>query len=293
MLDALDLPAREAALRTGVAQALDGRQIDIGHLLPDPSTGSGRIEGIPQLQLRDVAKFTTADGATWQVLPDGTTVRQEPTDLQDMVETMSSAAQPQPARTVFVTPAEAARLADLPPGARVVDRGDGTISIDTGQAGRPRTVTVATQPQVGSQPVHLRTAAETVDGSPAYASVTVGAPVTSVKPHRAAREPRVARPGPQSLQDASARSNGREGLRMASPEAVRIADETLKAEAGDETPNLGAAEAEGDAERVAFALGVPEIVAREMAPYDELADTAAAYGRAVEAAALCQLRRGA
>jgi hypothetical protein len=295
MLDALDMPAREAALRTGVAQALDGRQIDIGHLLPEDPLRDGIAPGIPQVREPSAASFTTADGSTWQVLPDGTTVRaNEPAGLP-----VSGASAAQPVRTVYVSPEEAARLADLPPGARVIDRGDGTISISTGQAGRPRIVAVAMEPQVGSLPVHLR-GGETVDGSPAYASVAVGAPrnsgefleVTSVKPHRGASQPRTARPSPQGLQDAAARSNAPEGLRMAAPEAVRTADQTLKAEAADETPNLGAAEAEEDAQRVAFALGVPEIVAREMAPFDELADTAAAYGRAVEAAALCQLRRG-
>jgi hypothetical protein len=48
-----------------------------------------------------------------------------------------------------------------------------------------------------------------------------------------------------------------------------------------------------DVNRLAEGLGDPELVARELKPYDELQQTAEEYGRAVAAAAECRLRRGA
>jgi hypothetical protein len=81
--------------------------------------------------------------------------------------------------------------------------------------------------------------------------------------------------------------------RMSDVNASRAADERLKATRDDmQAANDDLAEVLDDVRALARAVGDDAIVSREMAPYDELTRTADAYGRAVQAAAECGLRRG-
>ena len=84
-----------------------------------------------------------------------------------------------------------------------------------------------------------------------------------------------------------------ENQRLADFDASRTADERLKqAPDDDNMPEVTLNEAMEDVEVVARGLGDEDLVSRELKPFDELADTADAYGKAVRAAASCRLRRG-
>jgi hypothetical protein len=82
--------------------------------------------------------------------------------------------------------------------------------------------------------------------------------------------------------------------RMADMDASRAADARLKAAKPDDAiaANDDLAEVMDDLQALSRALGDENLAARELAPFDELAQTADAYGRAVRAAAECGLRRG-
>lgn len=99
-------------------------------------------------------------------------------------------------------------------------------------------------------------------------------------------------PQPQDLRTTAQASFAPEQMRLYDGEAVRITDERIAAAPKDEDmPDVTLTEAMEDVTRLAETLGDPEIVGREMAEVDALAETAAAYGRGVIAAADCRLRR--
>lgn len=285
MLESFDVKTRETALRTGVAQALTGQAIDVEPVLPKAGADSGSVaapvsEPTANLRTEPLPRsFVTEDGFTYQVRKDGTTIRSD-----------------QPAnvpvdRTVYIA---ADAVPQVPQGeVRFTDHGNGKVSIATRDAaGRWRTskaanLPVSDRPAVGAVPVELSQPA-TVKGASTYSQVRIGKPITAIRPVRV-RKPPIAI---QAIRETAERQATPGNARMAEPEAVRAADERLKTPERA-SPDLLLAEAVEDVQRLSEALDVPELVSREMAPYEALRDTAEAYGRAVAAAATCQLRRGA
>lgn len=84
-----------------------------------------------------------------------------------------------------------------------------------------------------------------------------------------------------------------EAVRLADFQAAMRADEQLKAAPADDAmPQLTLDEVMEDVTALAQALDDPDVLARELGEFDELAETADAYGKAVRAAGLCQVRRG-
>ncbi|RWN59626.1 hypothetical protein [Mesorhizobium sp.] len=286
MLESFDVKTRETALRTGVAQALTGQAIDVEPVLPrgeenfsTPAAAVNVAENFSVTSEPLPRSFVTEDGFTYQVRKDGTTIRSD-----------------QPAnvpvdRTVYMA---ADAVPQVPQGeVRFTDHGNGKVSIATRDAaGRWRTskaanFPVSDRPAVGAVPVELSQPA-TVKGASTYSQVRIGKPITAIRPVRVRKAPIAV----QAIRETAERQATPGNARMAEPEAVRAADERLKTPERA-SPDLLLAEAVEDVQRLSEALDVPELVSREMAPYEALRDTAEAYGRAVAAAATCQLRRGA
>jgi hypothetical protein len=85
-------------------------------------------------------------------------------------------------------------------------------------------------------------------------------------------------------------------IRLADVDAAKAADVRLKEvgnKADEDLVTEEIAELQAEADALGRALGDEELVARELAPFTDLEQTADAYGKAVRAAAACQLRRSA
>lgn len=129
--------------------------------------------------------FQTAKGSTYEVHDDGTTTRTKAARA-DVGHEGDEGLKPRSAKTVYIASEDGQRLA-LPQGtARIIDHGDGTLSVATknkdgqwGIAPSGRNVPFTTQPEKGRTPVELWKP-ETVNGLPAYRTIHLGNEITSV-----------------------------------------------------------------------------------------------------------------
>ena len=303
LLEQVPQETREAALRTGVAQAVDGREIDVGAVEPEraalaseaPVASDVSVPGASAAETRavPVQSFTTEGGETYALNADGTTTRaptREPAAGEAPV-----AAEPS-AKTVYVDQAQTGRLATPQGEWRVVDHGDGTVSIAT-PAERGRWGTVREGPQIpvsstpsrGTVPVELFRAEPGRAGSTMYRGVRVGSPISGIATPIAAA--RAVSPAARTAADVS--SFAPENARLYDAEAARAVHEEIRAAPSDEAMPEQTLEATmEDVSRLAAAVDMTESVAKEMKPYDDLQKTADEYGAAVRAAAECGLRRG-
>lgn len=134
-----------------------------------------------------IAGFTTAKGSTYTVNPDGTTIRDKAA-RPDAGHEGDSGIKPSSEKTYFADPEAAGALA-IPQDVkwRVIDNGDGTISLATlnqdgkwGISPEARNVPVSTAPEQGKIPVELWKAEE-VYGKPAFGEVHFGNEITEVR----------------------------------------------------------------------------------------------------------------
>lgn len=134
------------------------------------------------------ATFTTAKGSTYSVEPDGTTVRNKAL-RNDPGHEGDQGIKPKSDKTVYLSAEDAKRLA--PPDSakwRVVDHGDGTVSLATqnangkwGIAPSAKNVPASTMPSVGATPLELW-GKESVYGKDAYKTAHFGNDIVSVGP---------------------------------------------------------------------------------------------------------------
>jgi hypothetical protein len=159
--------------------------------------------------------FTTARGSTYTVQPDGTTIRDKAA-RPDPGHEGQRGIQPKSDATFYIDPKKAQLLA-LPQGeARIVDHGDGTLSVVArvrpdlpwGISPESRNVPVFTEPRAGLAPVELWRR-ETLKGLQAYRSIHLGNAITEVRgavaaqpaqPAAAVAPPRAASPVPPRSQ---------------------------------------------------------------------------------------------
>lgn len=129
--------------------------------------------------------FQTSKGSNYTVLPDGRTIRDKAAREEHPGD---FGIKPSSDKTVYISGQDANALA-LPSNTswRVVDHGDGTISLATRQgedqpwgiSPSQRNIKVDTQPSVGSHPVELNQA-EKINGLNAYKEVHFGNDITSI-----------------------------------------------------------------------------------------------------------------
>ena len=170
------------------------------------ATGSSACHSVP-----DIA------GSYYQVHDDGTTTRNKtprPEDPSDY------GPKPQSAKTVYVTPENMRHLGLPQSGWRMIDHGDGTMSLATlhqGQVGIPatsRNIPVHDTPAVGLHPLELWDKSQ-VKGQDAYAKAHMGNDITTLggaKP-KAAPLP----PTPRELQSGATREQVQADLAAGRP----------------------------------------------------------------------------
>lgn len=319
---------REAALRTAVAQAMEGRVVDVepvlsGNRFLDSTSLSTRRQGFePEAVSRGVggseisgadlqrrpagqfATFTTERGSTYTVMEDGTTIRDKAARTEHPGD---EGIKPRTERTYYVDPADAQRLA-LPEGrSRIIDNEDGTLSIATysekqkrwGIAKSARNVPVTTEPTLGRSPVELWKG-ERVNGRPAYRSIHLGNKIKFVGTDAARQKPTalLTRREEPTLDQMIARAvqSGRDPRQVALADfrASAHAEEVVKAIPVDETAEVAEQfleDAGEQANELRLALGLSdEDFAKVFAVMDADIAEAQALGRAARAAALCDLR---
>jgi uncharacterized protein YcfJ len=135
-----------------------------------------------------VAGYTTAKGSTYEVHEDGTTTRTKAART-DVGHEGDSGLKPRSAKTVYVSH-DGARALAWPPGGgswRMIDHGDGTLSLATANADgkwgispSARNIPFTATPEVGRTPVELWRKGE-VNGRDAYGEVHFGNPITEVR----------------------------------------------------------------------------------------------------------------
>lgn len=280
-IEAMDYQSRAAVMRTALAQALDGREIDVAPLLPNASSlvqqnaAPTSPAGVDNLSTRSDAAAA-----------DNLAIADRAAD--------NFATAPEPAQaTVYMAPADIGRVNRRAGETQLLQRQDGTF-VERWQNRRgqwsERPATVSAAPFEGGRPVRLEPV-KTTDNLSTVSDVSrqVGDSAFRIVPTRGAK---AMRPDPrQTLQTPS---------RLADPEAVRAADETLKATANTRAPydrdvmdvETGLDEVMTSVQDLATALDIPDLPARDLAPFDAMIETARELGRAVIAAANCQLRRG-
>lgn len=184
VLDDLPPAAREDAARAAIADVIDGRPVRAAEMLDIAADHDPRVA---ESVAGDVAGFTTAKGSTYEVGPDGTTVRNKAA-RPDIGHEGDEGLKPASEKTVYVEPDAAAALS-LPEGSRwrVIDHGDGTISLATqnadggwGISPSARNVPVADNPAAGLMPIELWGKGE-VYGRDAYNKAHFGNEITEVR----------------------------------------------------------------------------------------------------------------
>ena len=144
--------------------------------------------------------YTTAKGSTYVVHEDGTTTRDKAARPEHPGD---SGQKPRSARTVYVDPTRVAGLAPPQGDWRMVDHGDGTLTLVWRQSpDRPwgaspsaRNIPVETTPREGLIPVELWRK-ETIQGLDAYGNVHFGNSITEVRstPRAEAEAPKAPEP---------------------------------------------------------------------------------------------------
>jgi len=143
----------------------------------------------------EVASFRTAKGSEYTVNSDGTTTRNKAA-RPDVGHEGDEGIKPPSDKTVYADVDAAGALA-IPQGAkwRIVDHGDGTISLATqnadgrwGIAPSAKNVPVSASPGVGKIPVELWKPSE-LNGSKAFGEVHFGNPITEVRSRPSAAKP--------------------------------------------------------------------------------------------------------
>ena len=144
--------------------------------------------------------YTTAKGSTYVVHEDGTTTRDKAARPEHPGD---SGQKPRSARTVYVDPTRVAGLAPPQGDWRMVDHGDGTLTLVWRQSpDRPwgaspsaRNIPVETTPREGLIPVELWSK-ETIQGLDAYGNVHFGNSITEVRstPRAEAEAPKAPEP---------------------------------------------------------------------------------------------------
>ena len=134
-----------------------------------------------------VAGFRTAKGSTYEVAEDGTTARNKAA-RDDIGHEGDEGPKPATQKTVYLSPEEAQRLAPPQGPWRMVDHGDGTVSLATpnaegrwGIAPSQRNVPVTTKPEVGRVPLELWKQ-ETGQGATTYGQAHFGNEIVEVTP---------------------------------------------------------------------------------------------------------------
>lgn len=186
-------PAAQAEEPEGMrVQAMVRKPGALGRGLGDinPSGGAAAVDRVAGQTASEGATFTTAKGSTYTVQPDGTTIRDKAA-RPDPGHEGQQGIQRQSEKTYYVTPADGQRLA-LPQGqSRIIDHGDGTLSVANLNTGGPnagkwgvspdsRNIPVSTKPEVGKQPVELWRK-ENIYGRDAYKSIHLGNDITEVR----------------------------------------------------------------------------------------------------------------
>lgn len=148
------------------------------------------------------AGFTTARGSTYEIKADGTTVRNKAA-RSDPGHEGQSGPQPPSERTFYVDPADAQRLALPQAETRIIDHGDGTLSVAVQNAdGRwgispeSRNIRVTTTPEVGRMPVELWRG-EKIYGLDGYKRIHLGNQITELR--GASASPRAAGARPEAM----------------------------------------------------------------------------------------------
>jgi len=150
------------------------------------AVGSGVVpEGAAQAARKVPVEFKTAKGSSYELLPDGTTIRNKAA-RSDPGHEGDFGIKPQSDATYFLTSENYPKLG-LPEGpSRIVDHGDGTLSVATqnangrwGIAPSSRNVPYETEPAVGLHPLEVW-GPQKVNGLPAYKDVHFGNVITEV-----------------------------------------------------------------------------------------------------------------
>jgi hypothetical protein len=326
LLDQAAPETRAAALRTAVAQAVSGRQIDVEALLAiDPRYRSradllgttavergGAIPAAPAAPQPAAAALAGPSRTLVADVPQSGNVRV----FDTLAEAQKAAEQKGRRQGVALTPIEAdpgrfilarestAAPIRMPDGSprpfltqRAAERYAVREQVIQGkqmaavpfQAPEGRRWTLVPAETADEQAaVRAMRAHPTATRFPAAPDRSVGASIAADTAARRAE-------GAAAIRDAARRNFQPEASRLADFPASRAADEALAAAPKEIDTDAATAELADVTERLnelAVRLGDPEIVARELAPFDELAEMAEAYGRAVRAAASCTLRRG-
>jgi hypothetical protein len=328
ILEATDPETREAALRTGLAQAMTGRNVDVeailrldkrvGELLS--STTASRAGAVPETLDAFLARTAAPANDAQAPAPGlvaaltgkgesrlyGTQAEAEDAvravarrsgDALSVVEVEGGFTLARPANfdvlrnpdgTPRTFPSERAAKKAVETVPAIRDAAPEVVQIRRGEWGLVTDATPEDLAAIKARPDALRLK-EAPDES-AAASLKADAERRAVE-QKARLD--------KALEDAVASARASfdvRNIRLADVDASQAADMRLK-EVGNKldedlvTDEIAELQAEADA--LGRALGDDELVARELAPFADLEKTADAYGKAVRAAAACQLRRSA
>ena len=288
MIDALPEEARIAAIRTAVAQAVDGRRVDVEPIIAFgrmEAEASGRLEPVMRQDAR-TAEVVSADPARLDIEQVG---QAAPTrrDIEALRQELTAVARTEQTERLDALRADQEHIQQ---GGDPRETPSGTDYI----AGRPRA-------ERDSEAI-IRDIDRQIEQARRPTEIDVDSPSFQVELQRRMRgdEPSVPRQDVPGLADQFARLNAAaktsfqpENYRLADMEASFRADEQIAALRRPEEARIAEelSEAMEDLQVTARALGVEEDANAQMARFDELRDTADAYGRAVRAAAECGRRR--
>jgi hypothetical protein len=293
ILEQVPAEAREAALRVGISQALTGRAIDVEPALRSSETPirGGEFEQ-PTAAVRQAGAAIAGEPAPPARSEVPLATETVPPQTPDTVRFYHGGVDPTSGGPRWLTPDPAyardfrtgggkpneVHYVDVPNGHPVEVAARLWDEID--EAGQTNMVG-----RYGNIEASEDIAKQLKPFAPMNVSkLAVRQAVTSSSPFR-----------PEDVAAAGAKNFTPEEGRLVDMQAVRAGDETVKAApANDDAAVIqeSLADIMQDTQNLARALGDEELVARELKPFDELTETADAYGRAVQAAANCGLRRG-
>lgn len=201
-----EIAGRDATTQA-VTQAAKGEAVTAGRDFDPAHVEAFAQEAVPGT----LPSFTTAKGSTYEVHPDGTTVRNKAA-RPDVGHEGDSGIKTQSDKTIYVAPEVASELSGAglqgldPKGFRVAIKDGKAYGLTwnekaDGWGASPggRDIPFSTDPEVGKSPVELWKPADDVPGYEAYRGQHAGNAITEVRPGRAPDAEALARAGDQAL----------------------------------------------------------------------------------------------